>query len=508
MLNSHILKYIIILICFINYNIWSQENTENVLSIPDIVRLVTENDTTIKISERTLTAEYNLYKRLLSDIYPQIDFSGGYGLDFSSHHKSGDTNIDNYTNNSISTSLSLSQLIPTFGTLSLTLDNTMSITGMDRADSLAVDEPSFSQNPSITLAWEQPVFINGSFIDMDLYKSIFNKNRIGLLTAIQDNRIAVNTAVYDALNTASSIITLRNSIELKEETIGLIEKHLTTMEQNLELGLVPETDVWELKIELGSEKELLLNLRYSLIQALTNFSHILDIDPDVLFIDSFFDSEINTAKIPPENIQNNPELQKLWLSAEDARLTEIINGNNYSPTLTTSFQLSPTYPESRMDNLPSDFSSSFSDFFDENGGTDFLLTIELDVPIYNGRKKTYTENEDSALLNIAEQKLKLKAETLFIEFQTLHIKQNNFEEKILLLKDNIELIENRVEIMKKMLSLGEITELELIEVEIDLLEKTNELKEAQSELFITGLDLLKVAGMDLDAVFLDMEISE
>jgi outer membrane protein TolC len=502
MRKTSIILFLLLLAFFSDTASFAQDYIKNELSISDIVQLVLENDSTVKISEQNLTAEYNFYRGILSDIYPQIDFSGGYGLDYETYRDSGNVDMEGYTNNSISTSLSLSQLIPTFGTLTLNLNNTMNITGMESADSESVDEPSFSQNPSITLTWEQPVFINGSFIDTDLYKSTFNKSRIGLLTSIQDNRIATNTAVYDALSLVSTITGLKDSIALKEESISLMNKHLTVMERNLELGLIPETDVWELKIDIGTEKELLLNLKYSLIQSQANLKHILNIDYDAEFEESFFNINLSTASIRPENIQNNPELQKLWLSAEDARLTEIINGNKNSPTMTTSFRIAPTYPSDRMRNLPSDFSSSFSDFFDDDAGTEFSLKIELNVPLYNGRKRTYTENEDTALLNIAEEKLKLKAETLIIEYQSLLIKRENIEEKLILLKDNIDLIDSRVEIMRKLLEVGETTDMDLIEVEIDLLEKVNELKQAQAELFITDLDLLTVAGIDLGAVFL------
>ena len=500
--------YLIVFIFFIQLNASAEnpaDSLDNKLTISDIVLLILENDSSIKISEQSLIAESNIYRRFLSDIYPQINLSGGYGFNYLSNYSSRNIDMDNYIDNNISTSVSMSQLIPTFGTLSLTLDNTMSIASIDYANSQSVNEPSFSQDPSISLSWVQPVFLNGTFIDMDLYPGTFNKSRISLLMTIQEDRIVKNTAIYDALSLVSSIINLRNSIELKEDSIELMQKHLAAMEQNLQLGLIHEVDVWELKIETGTERELLLNLKYSLIQAAANLRHVLNINYDVFFNEDIFNINLNTDDISEESIQNNPEIIKLRLSVEDARLNRIINGNKYSSTLTTSFSIAPRYSLDRINNLPSDFASSFTDFFEDDAGTEFSLTIELDIPLYNGKKRYYTENEDSAIENIALEELQLKTSSLIIEFQSLSIKQDNLGEKIILLENNIELIEKRVEIMRRLFEFGETTELDLIEVEIDLLEKNIELKETQAELFTTSLDIFSITGNDLSGVFLSEE---
>ena len=497
--------YLIILICFICFNGFSQNqnNTiEDKLTLDEIVLLILENDSSIKISEQLLIVEYNSYRRFLSDTYPQINLSTGYGLDYLSNYSSRDVDMSNYTDNSIATTVTLSQLIPTFGTLSLQIDNTMSITGIESTNLGSINEPSFSQAPGISLSLEQPVFFNGKFIDMDLYSSTFDKGKISLLMTIEENRIAYNTAIYDTLSLISSIINLKNSIKLKEGSIELMERHLSTMERNLELGLVHETDVWEIKIEIGEEREFLLNFQYSIIQAAANLKQILNIDHNIELDEELFNIYLDTERFSEEGIQNNPEIRKLQLTLEDARLNRIINGNKHSSTLTTSFSIAPRYALDRINNLPSDFASSFSDFFDDNAGFEFSLNIILDIPIYNGKKNYYTENEDIAAESIAIERLQLKTSMLLIEYQSLLIKNDNFEDKIILLENNIELIEKRVEIMRRLFEFGEITEMDLIEVEIALLEKNNELKDAQTELFINYLDIYRITGNDLSGLFL------
>ena len=255
---------------------------DELLSIKQVVSLALKNDTTVIKSAQTLNSSLNEYKSLQAGKYPQLNFSTSYGVDYTSKKQEpGFTPADEYekyTLHSVTLGFSLDQLVPTYGTLSAGISNTMTVqkgrsdteewwfppfSGPQDTTILATD-PFFSQAPGFSLAFSQPVFFNGKIMDMELYGATFRKGEIGYQSAAEGNRISKNRAVYGAVSLLFDLVSLQNEIKKIEEAMELKKRAIDNLQGKFEKGLVAETQVWEMKVELGKEKEYLLANIYAI----------------------------------------------------------------------------------------------------------------------------------------------------------------------------------------------------------------------------------------------------
>ncbi|HUV07632.1 MAG TPA: TolC family protein, partial [Spirochaetia bacterium] len=200
---------------------------------------------------------------------------------------------------------------------------------------------------------------------------------------------------------------------------------------------------------------------------------------------------------PQELYRNNPAIRQTELAAEDARLNRIIDGANDASTLTLSFTVSPRYPYSRPG---SKFLESFTDFADEMAGYDLGIKSELKVPLYNGAKWKHRVAADRATELSLQQEAAYQKSNLLQALRMLLLRRENLQERILLLEDNIKLKKKQAEVGRALVEVGQIAELDVIEIEIEYFVKENELEKAKMDLYLTTLDILSLMGRDLGEV--------
>ena len=511
------MKFILFLLFFLTMFslVYAQETNSNisgsnVLNLNDIVDMVLGNDVILRVSKENLNYYQNTYNRIRADAYPKLLFDSSYGIDFWSKQEIDDDIILNKRlNQSLYTSVSLSQLLPTYGTIAFEIENIMTIASANsytyNSSTVDVDDVSISHEPSISIIWKQPVLLNNKFIDTELYDSTFRKYKLNYLNALQEDLIIKNSTIYTAMKLVFNAYNIKKTIIAYEKSIELKNMYLKKMEQNLELGIIQETDVWELKIEIGEERELLLNSQYDLLQvegALRDSLGIPD-EEEIIFDNNLLDIQIQEEEIEitDELLNNNPEIKQLEFELEGNRIERIINGYEYASTLTTAFSISPIYSPDRSIYEPHDFASSFSDFRNEDAGSAFSFSIGLSVPLYTGKMKTHSKNADIASVDKVYEELVLQKQSLILVLETQLLKKEKIKQNIFLLQDNVLLIETRLGIMEKLLDAGKKTESDLIEVEIDLLVKQNELRKAKADLILIYMNIYIITGKELSEIF-------
>jgi outer membrane protein TolC len=473
------------------------------LSIARVASLVLGNDVAIRKSRETLKAAASNYKNLLANKKPQIGLSTGYSLDYTNMlvDEYGHEYKD-FSTNSAFLGFSLEKLLWTHGTLSVNLGDQVS-----RAKGL-IDSNSFgpfiSQAPALSVSLEQLVLFNGKFIDDDLYKAIFRQGEIGYLRAAEENRITRNEALYGAIDLLFDVVKLRNDIIKINKAMELKQRGVENLQRNLTAGLVAETEVWEMRVELGKERENLLAYEYALKQKEGDLKMVLGIDgEEELNIDKVvLEPELEAAmEEGPEKIfLKNPTIRSYELSLENARLKKTINGANYASILNFSFDLSPHYSNVRTE---SSWRDSFADFWDEDSGWGVSLSAELNVPLYNGSKAKHQTAADEASEASLLEELAYQKEDMLLKRRMLILVQNNLQEKIELLQDNLLLKEKQAEVERELWKIGQEPELDVIEVEIEYFEKQNDLAAATMDLYLTRLNLLSLMGEDLEKVILN-----
>ena len=479
---------------------------DELLSIKQVVSLALKNDTTVIKSAQTLNSSLNEYKSLQAGKYPQLNFSTSYGVDYTSKKQDigsyGIDEFEKYTLHSVTLGFSLDQLVPTYGTLSAGISNAMTVR-KGRWNALETD-PFFSQGPSFSLAFSQPVFFNGKIMDMELYGATFRKGEIGYQSAAEGNRISKNRAVYGAVSLLFDLVNLQNEIKKIEKAMELKKRAIDNLQGKFEKGLVAETQVWEMKVELGKEKEYLLANIYAIREKQGQLKLALGIaqDKSIMPDENLLQPELRFEEpgSPQELYRNNPAIRQTELAAEDARLNRIIDGANDASTLTLSFTVSPRYPFIRQLEPDATFEESFMDFADEMAGYDLGIKTELKVPLYNGAKWKHKVAADRATELSLQQEAAYQKSNLLQALRMLLLRRENLQERILLLEDNIKLKKKQAEVGRALVEVGQIAELDVIEIEIEYFVKENELEKAKMDLYLTTLDILSLMGRDLGEV--------
>ncbi len=480
---------------------------QKALTVTDVVDLVLQKETSVLQSEETLTASLNDYRSLLANKYPQLNLASSYGLDYTSKRQDlyylGD--FERYKLHSVSLGFTLDQLVPTYGTLSFGVSYELT-SRLGSVDSEELD-PFYSHNPALSLSFSQPVLLNGKFIDMGLYRASFRKGQIGYQSAAQGSRISKNQAISSALTSMFDIVSLQNEIVKIKKAIALKEMGLENLQHKFEQGLVAETEVWEMRVEIGNEKELLLANVYSLREKEGDLRLSLGLleDQEINIAEELFVPQLrlDNIKSPDEIFRDNPTIRQYELSAEEASLDSVIDGANDASIWTLSIALAPRYPYARLFDADSTFGEAITDYFDPKAGFDLGFMTELKIPLYNGSKWRHKVKADKATEASRREELAHRRRDLLLSLRMLLLMQENLKEKIPLLEDNIRLRKKQAEVERELLKIGQTTELDVIKLEIEYLEKQNDLTKAKMDLYLTVLETLSLMGANLEEVILE-----
>jgi len=483
---------------------------DKALTVTDVVTLVLNKDTSVLKSAATLKASLNNYRSLSADKYPQMNLTTSYGVDYTSKMQDAlGIQYENYTTHSVTLGFSLDQLVSTSGTLSAGISDEMT-TRLTRYKPPPIgwedSNPFYSHSPKLSLSFSQPVLFNGKFIDMDLYRAIFRRGQLEYQGEAQSNLITRNQAIYNAVSLLFDIVNLRNEIVKIEQAAALKTRGLENLQRYFEQGLVAETEVWEMRVEIGNEREYLLTNIFSLRGKEGNLRLTLGLteDQEIKITDDLFIPQVrlDKGKSPNELFRDNPSIRQYELSSEEARLNSIIDGANDASTLTLSLTVAPRYPYPRPE---STFGEATTDFFDEMAGVDVGFTTELKIPLYNGSKWRHKVTADKATEASRREELAHQKKDLLLSLHMLLLMQQNLKEKIPLLEDNIKLKKKQAEVERELLKVGQTTELDVIKLEIEYFEKQNELTKAKTDLYLTILNTLSLMGVSLDEVILKSE---
>ena len=304
-----------------------------------------------------------------------------------------------------------------------------------------------------------------------------------------------------------NIVSLRNEIIKIKKAIALKEMGLENLQRNFEQGLVAETEVWEMRVEIGNEKELLLANVYSLREKEGDLRLSLGLaeDQEINIAEELFVPQLRLDKIksPVEIFRDNPTIRQFELSAEEASLNSVIDGANDASTLTLSITFAPRYPYARALEADSAFGEAITDYFDPKAGFDLGFSTELKIPLYNGSKWRHRVKADKAIEASRREELAHQRRDLLLSLRLLLLMQENLKEKIPLLEDNIRLKKKQAEVERELLKIGQTTELDVIELEIEYLEKQNDLTKAKMDLYVTILETLSLMGANLEEVILE-----
>jgi outer membrane protein TolC len=469
------------------------------LDIAEVLRLVSEQNAGIQIAEALELQAEALHRQTLADTKPQIDLQldpvYGYsrGIPARVQYISPPGPEDK---TDVSLGLSLTQTLPTAGFASLSLANTTSFTR---------NPSTVSQNPSATFVLSQPVWVNGKLIDLRQLSAAQKISEVNWKTAAHGSLEARNSNIYIAFNLYAQVIGLRRNIAYLEKSLELADQNLRQVRINLDAGRAAETDLLELEILIGLQREALLDSQYALLQAGQSLADTLGLKDGLAsyeFIDSFRTPSLpdDTQVLIAEARTKNPTVRQDRLSVEQAQAQTIMSGRTDAPNLSITLTLLPQYEGAKIIPAvpPEDFAESFSSLFSDGAELDWSISIGLEVPLYNGGKASYREQANGARERIARETLDASLRNVQNTYEALILRQRIIQDRIVLLEKNIQLKIRTAADEEKKLEVGLGTPFRVESARLELLQVQNELWQAQADLFLNTLDLLNLSGRSLE----------
>lgn len=474
------------------------------LCLEDMLRLVLENHPDYRQAGYDAAYAVSNLKAARAGRYPELGLDMGYSGNYVTRKQDQYGNkYEHYLLQGINAGVYVWQLLPSYGTVRLGVSNVLTLSDLGSLNGTAVDL-GYSQAPSLSISFRQPVFVNDRFIDGRLYAAVLREQELVKLSALESERAAKNEAITGALVLAFAVQNLRDTISQQEKAIEIRNQSLTRLSNNLEGGSVAATDVEEMKIEIGKEKEVLLQTIYELSGKEDQLRSALGYEPGraVLLDGSLFDADylvsLSLRQSGRGGLEQNPRLNLRKYEEEGKSLATILNGMDQAGTLSASFSLEPRYSYTRTTDWAKSWASSFDDFSDPDAGMDLSFSVTLNVLLFDAGGGKHRREADFAHEKMSEEALSLEMKILTMQLDSFSARMTNLEERARLLQDNLKLMGRQREINWKLLKIGEMSELELSDLEVNYLKKGNELKKTLMDTFLVALERLSLLGLDLE----------
>jgi outer membrane protein TolC len=490
------------------------------LQLAELPGLVLGHDTGAAISAQSTLLALHTYQGTVAEALPQIDFSTSYTLGYTPWIQSQsyyftsslpfinvyDLTTTDQANHQLSAKLSVSQLLPTAGSLYMSLEDLMTVDTEGgktiNGGSSTTADPVYSQRPRVSLSLSQPFFLNGKLLDLDLFPATLRKAQLGYLEQDAADAAQRNQTLGQAAQLYLSIVQLRKSVAQTRKTVEVTQGNLATMEKNFALGSVAEADLIDARIGLSQQRQALLELASTLAKTERLLSHSVGIEEigSVELADELprLDFAFSHEQILNKALSSHPLIRQKGLASEEKRVDQVLAGQQFASTLNVSFSWSPRYPyDSSNSPYMAGLSSSFGDLFASGSGQDYALTVGVTIHLFDGGKQAENRAGGDALRAVADQGLVAQRQTVQDQVELDLLQKASLEEKVALLVDASALAERRHATEQNLLTLGKSTDLLVAGKAADAEARANELWRARADLYLTVLDLYSLAGDNL-----------
>ncbi len=491
---KYLLNLFIMLLCtqFLALPLFGKES---ILNTKDIIKLVVKNNATVKISASGTDLARSIYNQVLKSGNPTISFTSDsftsplYGYSNSSFSSTSPITTETH---SVSAGLKISQLLPTGGTASLTVDNSLSVSRGTRNDPW-----EFSQEPGFSLNLIQPVLSNGRLIDFSAMGNTRENSQISYEISHMNNLGTKNNVLIAVLSLVHRTNILRQSTLIMEKGIKLANLRVEMARQDREGGRISSSDLLGIELDVGRQKEALFDMEYQLAQAEMEISRVLGIENPSAYK---FNLNLTTVDVPGSLesdavAHSNPDVLKATLTVAQKKIALTLNKLADAPVLNFVLRAGPRYPGSRTDT--SDPVSSLTDLFSKEAGINLSLGASLNFNIWDGGVSRSARETDGISLEIAQQNL---------EDSVSKVRQNRKEllGKLKLLEDRIQLLLTTIEYDRQLLQReivrqerGSSTKVDVETLRLELLSRERDIQNIYGERYITTLQLLASDGNDI-----------
>lgn len=286
---------------------------------------------------------------------------------------------------------------------------------------------NFGVNTGITI-------FNG-FQNTNTYK----QSKLGFESSKLQLAILKDNISLNVVNSYLNVLFNKESLRISEDKIKVTEQQLEQIQKLVDAGVRAVADLSEVKAQLASDQQGLVNSQNSVDIALLNLAQLLQtshigfdvqsMELDIASVALMYD---NTEDIFNIAVEGRPELKSAQLGIEDAEYSIEIAKGAYMPTLSASASAGTSYQhrQGQKDERviidatsPTGFSTVSNGFgtqLEDNLG--YNVGINLSIPIFNrnqskarvNRAKINAEKSKTRLIE-AKQDLRVKIENAYAD---------------------------------------------------------------------------------------------
>jgi outer membrane protein TolC len=431
----------------------------------------------------------------ISQFYPQLDGTlDSTGQNSFTTRTSAGSEVNNNYSLSIGPELSFTQKLPSNGTLSGSISDSISAAGIEQSNSILIpqNDPVFQNNLTLSIGVTQPLYFGDAY---GASKSrVENSFEISGINYLNNRNILVISAIEDYYN----LLTAKYQVELISVRLETNTENLRRMEKEYQLGMWTASHLNSSKAASLQAEADLLKARQTFISAAELFSAVYELSSEQLpVLGNTAEIDISTAitVFQTEDFEinqllshlsaNNPDL-RISLSQIESAESEIILEESKSAMLFNaggSYKLSNGLTEETFsDNLS--LSLSINSSIIDGGAVETTRAIKQ-----NELRRLENKLDDNRKRTISQMKLLLNNIILDRKLSEIYTIQEET---------------GRQEYEKGLreFELGGITQKDLLDLQIDLENTKLTLLLNKINNNLTVLKLYKLLGYDLEGMLM------
>ncbi|MGQ9630444.1 MAG: TolC family protein [bacterium] len=489
--------------------IWGEEAVS--LTLEDSIKLALERNLSVQSAQYGVDSAQEGLNKAMAGVYPKFDISLmplpliGYQPDVKVRQAIPQTGQSVQIKTefepllSVGTSLAYSQLMPTAGTLKLSLDTTVSRVKPSKVysgerelkkDELKAFGYSLDQilttTPSVNLQYSQPILVDVFALyraSIDQAEANLSISKISRDKTLRDLTFNVATAYYN-------LIRARQLVDVAEKSVKQSENLLEITRRQEQVGMTTKTEVQRIEVQLGNAQNGLISARTSEAQARERFSSLvgLSLDTEVELLDDVrvipfamsMEEAVETA------LKNRPELLQANKQIKIAQTAVTLSERAGKPIINLGGKYAWTHSDKDFDTTLRKLSR---DTWNVSAG--------ITIPLYDGGDAISGANQAEANLNQARTALKLQEDGIVLEVRSLYKALRDAEARIGVLERNVALARETLRVDRLKFQQGQLSSFELSQSELDFTNAQKDLVNAYVEYNIARVNLFKAMGVEL-----------
>ena len=490
----------------------SLQAAEKTLLLQDFILGLEKNCAAFRENIINLAKAEAAYKEGKAVMYPVISISAPINYQYMPQNvlfTVSDVEVKslNSTSVAVAPEVTLSQYLPTAGTLGVSFKNSFSqinmgelsppeYTTIAEQQDYYINGIIYKNTPNLTISYSQPLTLENSYqAGLSLIESSY-------AIAKSNYRNFRNLLIYNAVKSYTNLQYLKAALALSESANQSADNAYKETDQNYRLGRI--TRITLLKAQASLKKALLeLNTARDTYKiAFQQFCRTYGIEEDVLIPDDISPAVFpvipdNEASILDDVMKNNAELQIIGHKRDISRAN--LSRAKAEDVLTLGLGAHCSFDTT--ENSVNDPGRAFLSPFSEYGNPALSFSITLSGKLFDGNARQEKIKQAALDLQIAELSLTEKKDDLQNQAShLLSIIQNNNNTREYQ-KINLEIAELEYNNGKKDLELGLISKVDFQSLARNLDTVRLSLLQAQNDYWLAGLELFILTGADLWAYF-------